>query len=64
MKRVYVLMKHAPHPYNYKQHLAAGEIVGIWTYRDMPDRIAADKNSRQTPYLYAVHAKQVKEPQQ
>lgn len=64
MKRVYVLMKHPPYTYNSKLHIAAGEIVGIWTERTEPDRIAAEKNSRNTCFLYSVQAKQVKEPKQ
>lgn len=59
-RRVFVLMKHPPYPYNREIHLEAGEIHGVYLDRNEPDRIASEKNARQSMYFWKVHAKRVK----
>lgn len=61
MSRVYVLMKHPPHPYSYGNHIEAGVVVGVYATRAEPVRIAAEKNERRPAYFWTVQAKQVKD---
>lgn len=61
MTRVFLLMKHPPYPYNRSHHLKAGEVVGVYADRTEPARIADEKNARRPNYLWAVHAKNIKD---
>jgi hypothetical protein len=59
--RVFLLMKHPPRPSNSLGVPKVGEVLGAYLDRSIPDRLAEEKNTRQSYYTYAVHTKQVKE---
>ena len=59
MSTVYVLLKHPPLPYvRHQGYMVAGEIVGVYSSKDEPQKLAEAKNAR-TGRIYHYSVKRV-----